>query len=206
MKRGNDSGRNATLVVVDMQRAFRDPGQWQVPRFSEVVPVITRLRDELGLPAVYTRFVRDEAEEGSWSSYYERWDEMRLPATSAAWDIALDVPEESTIVDAPTFSKWGPELAALIPPGHELVLTGVATDCCVLATALGAVDAGRYVTVVSDACAAVDDDAQHQALALLQLLSPMCNVVTSDEVRSRSFTPRILPQTAKVVRGRNIGA
>lgn len=43
-------------------------------------------------------------------------------------------------------------------------------------------DAGRYVAVVGDACAAVDDDAQHQALALLRPLSPMCNVVTSDEV------------------------
>lgn len=56
-------------------------------------------------------------EEGSWSSYYQRWDEMQLPTASQAWDITLDIPEESAIVDAPTFSKWGPKLAALIPPG-----------------------------------------------------------------------------------------
>lgn len=182
MRRDNASARTATLVIVDMQRAFQDSGQWQVPRYDEIVPVITRLRDELGLPNIYTRFIRDEAERGSWSAYYRRWDEMQLPATSAAWNITLEMPQQSTVIDAPTFSKWGRELAELIPSGHELVLAGVATDCCVLATALGAVDAGRHVTVVADACAAVDDDAQHQALALLRLLSPMCNVVTSDEV------------------------
>jgi nicotinamidase-related amidase len=67
-----------------------------------------------------------------------------------------------------------------------MVLTGVATDCCVLSTALGALDAGRFVTVVSDACAAVSDEAQQQTLALLQLLSPMCEVVTSRELLART--------------------
>jgi nicotinamidase-related amidase len=94
------------------------------------------------------------------------------------------------VLNAPTFSKWGPELAALVPEGAEMVLTGVATDCCVLSTALGAVDAGRFVTVVSDACAAVSDEAQKQTLALLELLSPMCQVVTSQELVARAERTR----------------
>ena len=76
----------------------------------------------------------------------------------------------------------GPELEALIPMGQDLILTGVATDCCVLSTALGAIDAGRHVTVVADACAAVSDTAQEQTLALLELLSPLVTVVTSREL------------------------
>ncbi|MET3932353.1 nicotinamidase-related amidase [Arthrobacter sp. OAP107] len=98
----------------------------------------------------------------------------------------MDVPAGATVIDASTFSKWGPELAAVVPEGGEMVLTGVATDCCVLSTALGALDAGRFVTVVSDACAAVSDEAQQQTLALLQLLSPMCEVVTSRELLARA--------------------
>ena len=98
----------------------------------------------------------------------------------------MDVSGEATVIDASTFSKWGPELAAAVPEGAEMVLTGVATDCCVLSTALGALDAGRFVTVVSDACAAVSDEAQQQTLALLQLLSPMCEVVTSRELLART--------------------
>ncbi|WP_354256020.1 isochorismatase family protein [Arthrobacter sp. OAP107] len=110
----------------------------------------------------------------------------RFPSDSEAWDITMDVPAGATVIDASTFSKWGPELAAVVPEGGEMVLTGVATDCCVLSTALGALDAGRFVTVVSDACAAVSDEAQQQTLALLQLLSPMCEVVTSRELLARA--------------------
>lgn len=54
------------------------------------------------------------------------------------------------------------------------------TDCCVLATALGAADAGRYVTVVKDAFAGQSDAAQDQALNLMQLLSPMTTIVKSE--------------------------
>ncbi|MEO5314666.1 isochorismatase family protein [Pseudarthrobacter sp. CC12] len=173
------------LVVIDMQRVFRDEGQWQVPRYDEIVPVIEQLQQELGSSAVFTRFVRDETEHGAWAAYYQRWNEMRYPANSNAWDITIDVPGTATVVDAPTFSKWGPQLAALVPEGTRMVLTGVATDCCVLSTALGAVDAGRFVTVISDGCAAVADQAQQQTLALLGLLSPMCEVMTSDQYLSR---------------------
>ncbi|MFJ4169658.1 cysteine hydrolase family protein [Paenarthrobacter sp. NPDC089714] len=174
------------LVVVDMQRAFRDAGQWQVPRYEEIVPVISRLQENIGPHTVFTRFVRDQQENGAWSAYYQRWDQMRFPPEAAAWDITMDVPGTATVVDAPTFSKWGPELAALVPAGSEMVLTGVATDCCVLSTALGAVDAGRFVTVVSDACAAVSDAAQEQTLALLKLLSPLCEVLTSEQFLHRN--------------------
>lgn len=168
-----------------MQRAFQDEGQWQVPRYDEIVPVIERLHQEFEGSTVFTRFVRDETEHGAWAAYYQRWDEMRYPADSSAWDITMDVSGTATVLDAPTFSKWGPQLAALIPEGAEIVLTGVATDCCVLSTALGAVDAGRFVTIISDACAAVSDQAQQQTLALLELLSPMCEVVTSDQFAGR---------------------
>jgi nicotinamidase-related amidase len=172
--------------VIDMQRAFQDEGQWQVPRYEKIVPVIERLQKELGSSTVFTRFVRDEAEPGAWTAYYQRWSEMRFPADSHAWDITMDVPATATVLEAPTFSKWGPQLAALVPEGSELVLTGVATDCCVLSTALGAVDAGRFVTVISDACAAVSDQAQQQTLALLTLLSPLCEVMTSDQFLTRT--------------------
>ena len=187
MKQGGARPDGATLVVIDMQRVFRDDGQWQVPRYQEIVPVIGLLQQALGSGTVFTRFVRDEAETGAWAAYYRRWDGMRFPSGSEAWEITLDVPGGATVLDAPTFSKWGPELAALVPEGAEMVLTGVATDCCVLSTALGAVDAGRFVTVVSDACAAVSDEAQQQTLTLLELLSPMCEVVTSRELLARAM-------------------
>lgn len=162
-----------------MQRAFRQAGEWHVPRYDEAAGTITRLV-AFGLEPILTRFIPDPAEEGSWSAYYDRWQSMRLDPSDPIWQVELPGVQASGSIDLPTFSKWGEALAARIPVGEELILTGVATDCCILATALGAADAGRYVTVVEDACAGQSDTAHDQTLNLLGLLSPMINVVKSE--------------------------
>ncbi|WP_026555996.1 cysteine hydrolase family protein [Arthrobacter sp. 35W] len=189
------AARPQTLVVIDMQRGFRDPAsQWCVPRYDEIVPAIEALQERIGGSAVFTRFVPDPEEPGAWQAYYRRWHQMCQAADAPAWGITMAVPAGSPIVTKPTFSKWGPELEALVPLGGEMVLTGVATDCCILSTALGAVDAGRFVTVVSDGCAAVGDEAQAQTLALLDLLSPMVRIATSAELLAA--LPAKAPATA----------
>lgn len=175
------SGAKGHLVVIDMQRAFRQAGEWHVPRYDEAARSITRLV-AAGLEPILTRFIPDPAEEGSWSAYYERWQSMRRAPTDPIWHIELPGVEVRDSIDLPTFSKWGEALADRIPVGEEMILTGVATDCCILATALGAADAGRYVTVVEDACAGQSDLAHDQALNLLELLSPMISVVKSETV------------------------
>jgi nicotinamidase-related amidase len=166
-------------VVIDMQRAFRQAGEWHIPRYDEAASTIGRLAAS-GLEPITTRFIPDPAEQGSWSSYYDRWQSMRLDPADPVWDIELPGVGAHGSIDLPTFSKWGKALADLIPVGDEVILTGVATDCCILATALGAADAGRYVMVVEDACAGQSDAAHDQALALMDLLSPMINVVKSE--------------------------
>ncbi len=167
------------LVVIDMQRAFRQAGEWHIPRYDEAARTIARLSAS-GLEPIITRFIPDPAEKGSWSSYYDRWRSMRLDPADPIWNTELPGVEARGSIDLPTFSKWGEALAGRIPVGEEVVLTGVATDCCILATALGAADAGRYVTVVEDACAGQSDAAHEQALNLLDLLSPMVRVIKSD--------------------------
>ncbi|MFC7766395.1 isochorismatase family protein [Leucobacter soli] len=47
---------------------------------------------------------------------------------------------------------------------------------------LGAVDAGKHVTLVADACAGVTDRAHEQAIELMGLLGPMVEVVTTEEL------------------------
>jgi nicotinamidase-related amidase len=167
------------LVVIDMQRAFREAGEWHVPRYDEAAQTIARLA-RAGFQPLTTRFVPDSAELGSWSSYYDRWPSMRRHPKDHLWDLVLPGVDTRSSIDLPTFTKWGEAMADRVPAGGELILAGVATDVCVLATALGAADAGRYVTVVEDACAGQNDDAHDQALNLMQLLSPMINVVKSE--------------------------
>jgi nicotinamidase-related amidase len=66
--------------------------------------------------------------------------------------------------------------ATSIPP--TLVLCGVSTDCCVLATALAAIDAGLRVRVVRDACAATNHD---RSLTVMKFFEPQITVTTVEQ-------------------------
>ncbi len=61
-------------------------------------------------------------------------------------------------------------------------MVGVATECCVLATALASVDAGHAVTVVSDACAGATEALHDKALTLLAQLDPLVTVTSADQL------------------------
>ena len=118
-----------------------------------------------------------ENPEGSWVSYYGDWPFALVPPTDPLYDLVppfadLGVP----VVSAPTFGKWGPELAAVVGPDAPLVLTGVSTDCCVLSTALAAADAGRFVTVVADACAGLSRTDHQRALDAMALYAPLITI------------------------------
>jgi nicotinamidase-related amidase len=169
------------LVVVDAQEVFADPASpWAVPRFAEVVGPIERLSGAFGERVRFTRFVAPAQPTGSWVPYYRRWS-FAAAAEGAQRRFALAAPfraHAGSTLDRPTFSKWDGELAAQLGEGDELVLCGVATDCCVLATALAAVDAGAQVRLVADACAGADDAAHERAVALLAAFAPQLEVTS----------------------------
>ena len=120
---------------------------------------------------------------GSWTRYYERWPFALDPAFGWLW--ALDAPwQDRASLASHTFSKWVPAAQATVDPGAALVLCGVSTDCCVLMTALAAVDDGRQVRVVADACAAKTPAHQARALELLAGRAPQLSIVTAAEERA----------------------
>lgn len=172
----------AALVLIDMQRIFEEPeSQWFVSNYQDVEQKVRKLRDSFDR-VIWTRFVRDPQEPGAWADYYARWDQCREEPGSQRWDLTVPVRESEQVLSLPTFTKWGAELARMTEDYQHLVVAGVATDCCVLSTVLGAVDAGKHVTVVSDACGGATERAHDQALELMELLSPMVEVRTSNSI------------------------
>ena len=173
---------NAALVVIDMQRIFQEPqSQWFVSNYQDVEQNVRKLRDSFDL-VIWTRFVRDPQELGAWADYYDKWDECREEPQSDRWDLTVPLQGNEQVLSMSTFTKWGEELARMTAGYQRLVVAGVATDCCVLSTVLGAVDAGKHVTVVSDACGGATPRAHDQALELMELLSPMVTVCTSESL------------------------
>lgn len=176
----------AHLAVIDMQRVFADPAsRWATPRFAEIVPRVRELVGAFGQAVTFTRFVVPAEPSGAWRDYYARWPFALVPPDSPLYDVVGEFGHPGTTVDATTFSKWGPQLAARAGTG-PLVLAGVSTDCCVLSTAVAAADAGVPVLVVSDACAGVDDESQAAALHVLGLYGPLVQIVDTSAVLGSS--------------------
>lgn len=171
------------LAVIDLQRIFADADSgWATPDFQRVVKPVRSLVEVLAPRVVFTRFVVPDKPVGSWSTYYEHYPFALQPPDSSAYQLVDEFSGVPTL-DKPTFSKWGAELADRVGEGGHLVLAGVTTDCCVITTALAAVDAGVYVQVVADACAGVDEESHRKALDIMRLYSPMLEVVTVDDIR-----------------------
>lgn len=178
----NRAPRKGALVFIDMQNIFADQdGQWGVSNYAEVEQAMARLRERDGSPVIWTRFVRDPEEHGAWADYYDRWDECRAEPESPVWDLTSPVREGDQVLSMPTFSKWGEQLAEMTKDYDRLVLAGVATDCCVIGTALGAVDAGKWVTVLTDACGGGTKEVHDQAMAIMDCFNPMLTLMTVDE-------------------------
>lgn len=156
-------GPHAVHVAVDMQRLFAEQTEWHTPALAGIIAPIARIAAHAGARSIFTRFrapLLAEDAPGQWRTYYRRWRSVLASRNEAAlYDLvprlAALVPP-AAVIDKPGYSAFGVPAfeAALDRLGADtLIITGVETDVCVLATVLGAVDRGLRVILVTDALA-----------------------------------------------------
>lgn len=149
------------LVVVDMQRVFAEATDWQVPAIADVVAPILALVRAHPREAVFTRFMTPSSIEnatGDWQRFYARWQAVVRDRMNAAMFDLMEpfagfVPPAEAC-DKTTFSAFASAdfVASLARRGtRTLILSGIETEVCVLATALDAVDRGLHVVLAADA-------------------------------------------------------
>jgi nicotinamidase-related amidase len=171
------------LALIDLQRIFADPDSgWAAPDFQRVLEPTEKLIAIFSPQVIFTRFVAPEKPVGSWVTYYELYPFALQSPDSDDYQLVDEFSGAPTL-DKTTFGAWGPELAERVGTGGHLVVAGVTTDCCVITTALAAVDAGVYVQVVEDACAGSDEESHRKAIDIMRLYSPMLEIVTADHFR-----------------------
>jgi nicotinamidase/pyrazinamidase len=166
------------LIVVDVQNDFADPqGGLSVAGGADVIPVINRevalARANGGLvvctqdwhPEHTPHFAKDG---GIWPDHCVRdtWGAELHPALEAPTDTPVvrkgangeDGYSGFTMRDPQSGETIPTELDPLLREAGitEVVVTGLATDYCVKATALDAVRLGYGTTLLTDAIAAVD--------------------------------------------------
>lgn len=168
------------LVIIDPQAIFADPAtsQWGSPMWAGTVPRIARLATAYQDRVVVTRFVADPGLGGSWADYYDDWQFALVPDEDPLYAV---VPELARLADhvvtEATFGKWGAQLRAVVGDQPKLALAGVATDCCVIATAIPAGDAGACVRVIANACAGSNEAMHEQALGAMEIFAPQITIV-----------------------------
>jgi nicotinamidase-related amidase len=184
-----EPGRTA-LLVVDMQRAFVEPGQaMEVPPAREVVPRIQELLAifrEKGLPVVFTEFTYSPAAP---LLVGELHPEHRPAAAGAATGFGRPssscLEGEDNVAVIPELAPHADELVvrkhyydgfngtvldgALRARGvTTVVVTGTMTDICVLATVIGAFNREYRLVVVEDAVATLWPEIQRATLDIVR--------------------------------------
>lgn len=160
-------------LCIDMQRIFTAEGPWPTPWMTHVLPVVTEIATRFPERTVFTRFITPQQPHdlpGAWRRYYRRWrkttrDKIDPRLLELIEPLARLAPP-ARVIDKSRYSGFAePGLPAHLRERHAdgLIVTGSETDVCVLATVLGAVDAGFPVILVRDAVCSSSDEG-HDAL------------------------------------------
>jgi nicotinamidase-related amidase len=194
-------GRTA-LVVVDMQRAFLDPGEaMEVPPARDIVPQIQALLDLCrgkGLPVVFTEFTYSETVPVLVGLLHP---EHRRAAPGAPRGFGK--PSSSCLVgeaNVHVVPDLAPRPGELVVTKHyydgfngttldaalrsrgvsHLVLTGTMTDICVLGTVIGGMNREYRMTVVEDGTATLWPEIQRATLDIIS--RAYARVVTAKQI------------------------
>jgi nicotinamidase-related amidase len=168
----------ALLLVVDVQKGFVTTAETKA-----VVLRINKLVEQWkkdDWPIVYSRFVN--LENSNWERLRD-WHELKQePDTQLVDELTVVSPY---IFKKSTYTAWSSEVAAVCFSHtiEEVVIVGVDTNECVLATALSVFDSGLTPWIVEDCCASSGGDMPHQkALDLLKPLLGEQQIITSKEI------------------------
>ncbi len=180
---------SALLLVVDMQELFRSHPEWGTEALTSIIPPIQRLLTARPEGAYFSRFIpaqRPDQADGAWRRYYRRWASVTLDRLDPA---QLDVVNElrpwaKRIADKPGYSALAnAELRKTAVAAGCVILAGVETDVCVLATAIDAMEAGLRVVLASDALASSSQTCHAKALDILHdRFDEQIEVATVDQI------------------------
>ncbi len=172
------------LLVIDMQKVFSRKTPWQVPATDEILPRIKRLVAHFDNQVLFSRHIPPPEPKGSWHSFYQRWRELALDSTN--WDVVDELKAEpAKVFDKITYSCFGsPWFVNHMQQNRtsRLIVVGVETDICVLASVYDAVDAGYSVTVVTDALASGNGSLHQATLNILARMPEQVTLVTTSDV------------------------
>ncbi len=158
--------RETIHLCIDMQRIFLEPSPWFCQQGVEILEPILALIRHQPYNSWFSQFMtpnNSNEMENSWERYYEYWKPLTQDHLEKGMlDIHQGLFQESSTpqifekfsYDSFKNTELDKELKSLSV--KTLIMTGVETDVCVLATVFSAVDLGYRVIMASDAMTSSD--------------------------------------------------
>ncbi|MEZ5962473.1 MAG: isochorismatase family cysteine hydrolase [Planctomycetota bacterium] len=175
------------LLVVDVQVGFVNPATEHV--LDPIVDLV-RLADAQGVPVAFTRFLNFAG------SGWVKWLHWSRFMASPEIDLHPRVlPLARNVFDKSAYGAFTPAFVEFVAR-HEIdrmFLCGVATDGCVLKSAVDAFERDIEPFVIVDACASHAGSAVHQAgLLLASRFLGKGQLITIDDLTSAGFGAPVL--------------
>lgn len=187
------------LLLVDIQNDFTPGGALAVPEGDRIVPIANwyaRLFERRGLPVIATRDWHP-----SQTKHFQAWGGVWPPhcvqgTKGAEFQPQLSLPDDAVIVskgmdpEQDAYSAFQAETAVGTPLAGELrargvkrlFIGGLATDYCVLASTLDALEQGFEVFVLEDAVKGIDLNPGDIARAVAEMEERGARTATLDTV------------------------
>jgi|RhiMetdeSRZDD1v2_1073273.scaffolds.fasta_scaffold281731_3 nicotinamidase-related amidase len=153
----------AVHLCIDMQLMFSEATKWASPAVGQVLPAIMEICSYAAQRTIFTRFLTPpnlSAARRHWCHFYEESSSMlaeniKTEQLEIVPALRRFVPP-ARMVSRYVFSAFAsPVLEETLDllRADTLLLSGIESDVCVLATALGAIDRGFRLIIVKDAIA-----------------------------------------------------
>ncbi|HAI72580.1 MULTISPECIES: cysteine hydrolase family protein [Alteromonas] len=183
------SAERSALCIVDVQHDFASPkgllGQYGVD-MSRLAPAISNINSlvedahRIGLPVVFIGLqTSPETDSEAWSEWMARQGKdstseqaiCRRGTQGEAFYQCMPTPSDKVVLKTRYSAFWQTDLNSWLKTQgiDTLVVTGITTECCVESTVRDAFHHDYHVFVVSDACAAYEDELHQASLRSMAL-------------------------------------
>lgn len=173
------------LLVIDMQKVYLKGGAWECLDTEVAAANIIKVIDS-GVcdRVVLTKFIEPSDPRGVWKDYNEKYAEINAdPVNAELIDELVPYAGRFPVYEKSFYSAFAdPVLAEVCRSADRLIICGVVAECCVLATVMGAMDAGVKVIYLTDAVSGFTPQKEQAVLTVMSGEIPLhIETMSTDE-------------------------
>lgn len=167
------------ILVTDMQKVYLKGEKWACKNINSAAGNIIRILNKCDCEVIFTAFAAPKNPIGQWKKYNSVNDDVNsCPEKSEIIEKFKRYTEKYPLLLKDKYSslsnsKVREAAKKTINNGGRVVLTGVVSECCVLSTAMAAIDIGCKVIYLRDAVAGSNRKSEKAAELIMQGMEPV---------------------------------